>query len=46
MAFLRRLLSYLRPLKKAKRGGYGDEVLFAGWVEPARPRKTRARQRK
>jgi hypothetical protein len=33
MALIRLLLRYMRPVKKMRRRGYGDEVLYAGWVK-------------
>ena len=49
MRLLLKILSALRRLRPARPGGYGAEVLFAGWVElppafrelprPAGPRK-------
>ena len=33
MALIRRILWSFRPRRQARAGGYGAEVLFAGWVE-------------
>ncbi len=38
MPFLPRLLWYLRPWKRRKQRGYGDEVLYAGWAADQQPR--------
>jgi hypothetical protein len=37
MTFIRRLIWFFRPLKKAK-AGYTEEVLYAGWVDTVPPK--------
>ena len=33
MSFIRRIFGLFRRRRRARAGGYGAEVLFAGWVE-------------
>jgi hypothetical protein len=33
MALIRRLLRFMRPIRKMQRRGYDDEVLYSGWVK-------------
>lgn len=45
MALVKRLMRYLRPARKARRGGYTEEVLYAGWVDiPLQPGKQPGRR--
>jgi hypothetical protein len=46
MELMRRIYRRLRARRPARAGGYGAEVLFAGWVElPAAFRQLLARRR-